>query len=93
VPVPVWLAGAKVTGYYAFGPTIGAGLNATLMSYAGVCNVGINIDTSAIDRPDLLMECVREAFAEVLALAPTPGPDDEVVELAEFGEVAESVSI
>ena len=93
VPVPVWLAGAKVTGYYAFGPTIGAGLNATLMSYAGVCNVGINIDTSAIDRPDLLMECVREAFAEVLALAAPSVGDDEIVEVAEFGEVAESVSI
>jgi diacylglycerol O-acyltransferase / wax synthase len=68
VPRPVWLAGARVTGYYGFGPTIGSGLNATLMSYADVCNIGINIDTSAIDDPDTLLECLREAFDEVLAL-------------------------
>ena len=79
VAVPVWLAGAKVSGYYAFGPTIGSGLNATLMSYDGVCNIGINIDTSAIDKPDLMLECVREAFDEVLALVATPVAEDEVL--------------
>jgi diacylglycerol O-acyltransferase len=75
VPCPLWLGGAKVTGYYAFGPTIGSGFNATLMSYAGVCNIGVNIDTSAIDDPDALLECLRESFAEVLALDDAPGAD------------------
>jgi len=70
IPVPVWLAGARVTGYYAFGPTIGAGVNATLMSYDGVCHIGLNIDTNAIADPDLLLECIREAFDEILALGP-----------------------
>ncbi|HZC52797.1 MAG TPA: wax ester/triacylglycerol synthase domain-containing protein [Mycobacterium sp.] len=69
VPQPMWLAGARVVGYYAFGPTIGSGLNATLMSYAGTCNVGINVDTGAVDDPQAMLECVREGFAEVLALA------------------------
>ncbi|HET6878023.1 MAG TPA: wax ester/triacylglycerol synthase domain-containing protein [Jatrophihabitans sp.] len=70
IPTPVWLAGARVIGYYAFGPTIGAGMNATLMSYADVCNIGVNIDTSAIDDPEALMACIQEAFDEILALAP-----------------------
>jgi diacylglycerol O-acyltransferase / wax synthase len=67
VPVPVWLAGAQVTGYYAFGPTIGSGMNATLMSYADMCNIGINIDASAIDDPDALIACLQEGFDAVLA--------------------------
>jgi diacylglycerol O-acyltransferase len=69
VSVPMWLAGARVTGYYAFGPTIGAAVNATLMSYAGVCDIGINVDTHAIDDPDLWMHCVVAAFADLLATA------------------------
>jgi len=69
-PQPVFLAGARINGYYAFGPTIGAGVNATLMSYAGICNIGLNVDTGAIDDPDLFLTCLTEAFHDVLALAP-----------------------
>lgn len=90
IPQTVWLAGAKITGYYGFGPTIGAGLNATLMSYAGTCNVGVNVDLGAVDRPELLLECLRDGVAEVIALAGPPqartlrrraarGPGDEVL--------------
>jgi diacylglycerol O-acyltransferase len=69
IPVEVWLAGARVSGYYAFGPTIGAAVNATLMSYAGTCNIGVNIDTSAIDDPELWLACLQDAFHDILALA------------------------
>jgi diacylglycerol O-acyltransferase len=69
----VWLAGARVTGYYAFGPTIGAAVNATLMSYGPTCNVGINIDTSAIEDPELWLACLSDAFKDVLELATPPG--------------------
>jgi WS/DGAT/MGAT family acyltransferase len=70
VSTPMWLAGARVTGYYAFGPTIGAGVNATLMSYAGTCNVGVNVDTHAIDEPELWARCLRKAFDGLLSAAP-----------------------
>ena len=63
----VWLAGARVTGYYPFGPTIGAAVNVTLMSYAGTCNVGVNIDTHAVDDPDELLRCLRAGFDAVVA--------------------------
>jgi diacylglycerol O-acyltransferase / wax synthase len=74
IPQPVWLAGARITAYYGFGPTIGSGMNATLLSYAGTCNIGVNIDTSAIDDPDTLLDCLREGFDEVLALGRPAAP-------------------
>lgn len=69
VPVPVWLAGARLTGFYSFGPTIGAALNVTLMSYASTCNIGINIDSIAVPDWEALLSCLHDGFAEVVALA------------------------
>ena len=73
IPVPLYLAGAGVESFYAFGPTIGAALNVTLMSYCGTCFVGINIDTGAVPDPDVLMECMRDGFDEVLSSAGQAG--------------------
>ncbi len=67
-PVPVYLAGSKVTGLFAFGPTIGASLNTTLLSYAGTCDIGVNIDTAAVPDPEVLLACLRESLAEITAL-------------------------
>ena len=67
-PVPVYLAGSKVTGIFAFGPTIGASVNVTLMSYNGSCDIGVNVDTAAVPDPDVLLACLRESFAEITAL-------------------------
>ncbi len=69
VPVPLYLAGAEVTGTYAFGPTTGAALNVTLLSYRGTCCVGCTIDTAAVPDPEVMMGCLRQGFDEVLALA------------------------
>jgi WS/DGAT/MGAT family acyltransferase len=69
VPVPLYLAGAKVERWYPFGPTIGASVNLTLMSYTGTCCIGINVDTGAVPDPERLVSCLREGFREVLALA------------------------
>jgi WS/DGAT/MGAT family acyltransferase len=76
VPVPFYLAGARVDGFYGFGPTIGTALNITLMSYCGTCHVGVNIDTGAIPDPDVLMDCLRAGFDEVLD---TGGPGSRTV--------------
>ena len=67
-PIPVYLAGSKVTGMFAFGPTIGASVNTTLTSYDGTCDIGINIDTAAVPDPDVLLDCFRKSFAEITAL-------------------------
>jgi diacylglycerol O-acyltransferase / wax synthase len=67
-PAPVYLAGGKVTGLCAFGPTIGAAVNTTLVSYAGTCHIGVNIDTAAVPDPDVLLACLAEGLTEVTAL-------------------------
>ena len=73
IPTPFYLSGAKVDGFYGFGPTIGAALNVTLMSYCGTCFVGINIDTGAIPDPEVLMDCMRSGFDEILTVAGQTG--------------------
>lgn len=68
IPVPVYLGGAAVRMQYPFGPTIGAGVNVTLMTYADTCAMGINVDTGAIPDPEVFHRCLVEGFDEVLAL-------------------------
>jgi len=69
IPVPVYLAGAKVRVQYAFGPTIGAAVNVTLLTYVDTCALGIDVDTGAIPDFDEFRDCLVEGFDEVLALA------------------------
>lgn len=69
VPVPVYLAGAKVKVQYAFGPTIGSAVNVTLLTYVDTCALGIDVDTGAIPDFDAFYDCLVEGFEEVLALA------------------------
>ncbi|MGZ6639752.1 MAG: WS/DGAT domain-containing protein, partial [Solirubrobacteraceae bacterium] len=68
IGVPLYLTGAKVDSFYGFGPTIGAGLNVTLMSYCGTCCVGVNVDTGAVPDADVMMDCLQHGFDEVLAV-------------------------
>jgi len=79
---PVYLCGARVADYFAFGPTIGAALNTTLFSYDGRCCIGVTVDTTAVPDHEVLVECLSEGFAEVIAAA---GEQDEV---GEKGEVS-----
>jgi diacylglycerol O-acyltransferase len=66
---PVYLAGARVERFVAFGPTIGASVNLTLVSYVGTCSLGVTIDTAAVPDSDVFMECLDEGFEEILRLA------------------------
>ena len=69
IPVPVYLAGAKVRVQYAFGPTIGSAVNVTLLTYVDTCALGIDVDTGAIPDFEVFRECLIAGFDEVLALA------------------------
>jgi WS/DGAT/MGAT family acyltransferase len=71
---PVYLAGARMERYVAFGPTIGSAVNLTLLSYNGTCCVGITIDTAAAPDAVVLADCLLEGFEEVLALAGDHSP-------------------
>jgi diacylglycerol O-acyltransferase / wax synthase len=68
-PFPVFMAGAKVEEFYAFGPCAGAAINITLFSYDGSVYLGINSDRAAVDH-DLFTRCMHEAIAETLSLVP-----------------------
>lgn len=71
---PVYLAGARLVGYFPFGPTIGAAINATLLSYDGTCCIGLTFDTAAVPDTDVLVRCIGEGFDEVLALGGDHAP-------------------
>ncbi|KMO77305.1 wax ester/triacylglycerol synthase domain-containing protein [Mycolicibacterium obuense] len=70
IPVPVSLGGSKVLKQYAFGPTIGAAVNVTLLTYVDTCALGVDIDAGAVPDLEVFMDCLREGFDEVLELAP-----------------------
>ena len=69
IPVPVWFAGAKLEAMYPFGPIAGSAMNITLLSYVDECQIGVNTDPAAIPDPDVLIECLRDAFDEIRKLA------------------------
>jgi WS/DGAT/MGAT family acyltransferase len=69
VPVPVYLGGAFVRAQYAFGPTVGAAVNVTLLTYVDTCALGIDVDAGAIPDFDEFYDCLADSFDEVLALA------------------------
>ena len=69
IPMPVYLAGAKVKVQYAFGPTIGSAVNVTLLTYVDTCALGIDVDTGAIPDFEEFRDCLVAGFDEVLALA------------------------
>ena len=62
----LYIAGAHIEANHPMGPTAGTAFNATVMSYMNRFDVGLNIDTAAIDDPELLRTCIEESFAELL---------------------------
>jgi len=67
-PIPMYVAGAKIERYYAFGPTLGTALNVTLMSHTGTCCVGINADTASVPDLPVMTDCIMDGFRSVLGV-------------------------
>lgn len=65
-PIPIYLAGARIERHFAFGPLTGAAVNVTLLSYVDDLNIGFNIDPAAVPDVDVLMDCMRQGFDEVV---------------------------
>ena len=65
---PVFLAGARMTRCIPFSPTLGSALNVTLLSYDGICGVGVTVDTAAVPDIEVLVACLSEGLDEVIAL-------------------------
>ena len=65
-PFPVFLGGARVESNHPIGPLTGTAFNLTMLSYDGSLDMGLHIDRVAIEAPDLLAQCIRLAFRELL---------------------------
>jgi WS/DGAT/MGAT family acyltransferase len=70
--VPLFLAGARVDANYPIGPTGGTAFNLTCLSYSGSLDVGLNIDSAAVEQPELLRDLMEESFAELVAAGQPP---------------------
>jgi diacylglycerol O-acyltransferase len=68
-PVPVYVAGAQLLEIYPIGPTGGVAFNLTLMSYLGSLDMAMNIDTAAVDDPELLATCLQRSLEALMAHA------------------------
>ena len=65
---PLYVGRARLERFYPFGPTTGAALNVTLLSYCGTCSIGVNTDTGAVPDSAAMLACIQEGFDEVLGL-------------------------
>ncbi|MDQ1397130.1 MAG: diacylglycerol O-acyltransferase / wax synthase [Acidimicrobiaceae bacterium] len=65
-PFDLYVAGAAVLANHPFGPTGGTAFNATMLSYRNSMDVGLNIDTAAIDDSPLLRELTAQSFEDLL---------------------------
>lgn len=65
VPIPVYLAGARVEATFPFAPLSGAAANLALLSYLDDLHIGVNTDRAAVPDPDVFLECLEEGFAEI----------------------------
>jgi WS/DGAT/MGAT family acyltransferase len=70
---PVRLAGAEVLGTYPLGPRPGVAAMVTMITYNGVCCLGLTVDPRVFDDTEAFQESMSEGFAEVLALTRQEG--------------------
>lgn len=69
-PVPVYVAGSRVSAIYPIGPLAGTAFNITMLSYDGALFFGINADPAAVEDPRLLRDCLADAFRKLLEATP-----------------------
>jgi diacylglycerol O-acyltransferase len=67
----VFFRGCKVGKAFGFGPLPGCAMMVVLLSHGDTCSVTGHYDPAAIIEPAVLVDCMREGFAEVLALGGT----------------------
>ena len=82
-PIPLWVAGSLVKDFYAVGPRAGGAVGATMITYAGTAYISLNMDAGAVERPELLETCLRDAFREILTF--TEAFDEDIFADPEVG--------
>lgn len=66
-PADRYIGGAKILSNVPIGPVPGVALMATMVSQAGHCYVGVNLDTAAITDTDAFAEALAWGFDDVLS--------------------------
>ena len=67
---PLYLAGARVNHFVAFGPPAGAALNVTLFSYQQTVYLGVSTDSGAITDRHAFLACLDNAIEAAVGSAP-----------------------
>ncbi|MFM7892652.1 MAG: WS/DGAT domain-containing protein, partial [Actinomycetota bacterium] len=70
--VKLFIAGGLITENYPVGPLGGVAFNATLLSYNGSLDIGIHIDSAAVEQPELLREEVERSLNKLIYAATQP---------------------
>ena len=63
----LYFAGARIEANHPIGPLAGTAFNLTTLSYAGNLDMGLLVDTAAIDDPALLRDLLALSYEELLA--------------------------
>ncbi len=64
-PFKMYVAGAALEATYPVGPLLGVAFNVTLVSYDGRLNLGLNVDTAAVEDTDGLERAIVKALRDV----------------------------
>lgn len=67
-PFEVFIAGAKVEALYPMGPIAATAFNLSMMSYAGMLDMGLVVDAGAIEEPAELRDHIEAAYRELISL-------------------------
>ncbi|WP_436794121.1 wax ester/triacylglycerol synthase domain-containing protein [Actinospongicola halichondriae] len=67
-PFEVYIAGAKVEALYPMGPIAATAFNLSMMSYAGMLDMGLVVDAGAVDEPEELRDHIEAAYRELIEL-------------------------
>ncbi len=57
-----FVAGAPIVATYPFGPLLGAGMNATAITWGKKLGVGLHIDPAAIVERKVMLDCLKSEF-------------------------------
>lgn len=66
-PFELYIAGARCDATFPLGPISGTGFNLTTLSYNGSLDMGLVVDTAAVEAPEDLRRAVAGAFDDLLA--------------------------
>lgn len=73
-PIPLYLAGARMTAAFPLVATIGAAVNITMVTYDGTVCIGLSTDDRAVPVPARLAAALRRGFEDVTG-APVDSTD------------------